>query len=70
MLDEDPIKELIGKICVVKIKNKKFMSKLIATDGDELWFVNRAGAYSMMRRCDVLAISKFAPKNWGEVEVI
>ena len=52
----DPINSLIGKIVIVETSGKRFAARLIAVNGDELWFEDRTGRQWMNSRSAMQSI--------------
>jgi len=52
----DPINSLIGKIVIVETSEKRFAARLIASNGDELWFEDRTGRQWMNSRSAMQSI--------------
>ena len=53
----DPINNLIGKIVIVETAGKRFAARLIAVNGDELWFEDRTGRQWMNSRSAMQSIA-------------
>jgi len=50
----DPISKLVGKIIIVDdIYGKRFAARLIAANGNELWFESKRGTVWMQNRNDI-----------------
>jgi hypothetical protein len=52
----DPINSLIGKIIIAETSEKRFAARLIAVNGEELWFEDRTGRQWMNSRSAVKSI--------------
>ena len=52
----DPIKDLVGLICIVVEHNKAFSARLIAADTKAVWFKNRYGRIWMTSRDGITSI--------------
>lgn len=53
----DPINNLVGKIVIVETSEKRFAARLIAVNGDELWFEDRTGRQWMNSRLAMQSIA-------------
>jgi hypothetical protein len=52
----DPINNLVGKIVIAETLEKRFAARLIAVNGDELWFEDRTGRQWMNSRSAMQSI--------------
>ena len=53
---EDPIKNLVGLICIVVENNQAFSARLIASDDKTVWFKNKHGRVWMTSRDGITSI--------------
>jgi hypothetical protein len=52
----DPIKDLVGLICIVVENNQAFSARLIAADDKTAWFKNKYGRVWMISRDGITSI--------------
>lgn len=60
--DNDPLKSNLSKICkCFKPNGKSFVAKLIAIDGDFLYFETKTGRVIMNKRSSLESIAPYQP---------